>query len=301
MKQARRYLIVMLSIVIAVAAYPITSSAASAGARGTMTTVSIDGREYAIKQTEDVIQVTAYERGKIADSCTAYPKEGYMIYKNKKQYRNSPEGASVTWMCDVVKSNPPTPRAPQLATAASPAWVRDAKYVYNPTLISVMPRKYKEHTAYYWFRNMGTDIEARTINIKKGTAVTEVVTIMIGIIATVATCGAATVAAIATTAIITSGGGLVTKSIVTNTISPSVGVLATNYESKFLNSSNKGIGAIFKGSKITVIQKNSKYYEQVFYEDYCPQRSAKFAFTAFLNTFSGQYLNYPGVKSYVEL
>ena len=300
MKHARKYLACILSIMIAVAAFPTTTHAATTNGTDE-SKVTIGGVDYSLTKTGQSIQVIAREKGKIIDSCTAYLDYGYLIYKNNRTMKSESSISTVSWLDDVVKEASPS-KSIRMATATYSAWTRDGKYVFNPTQTSIYPKTFKNHTAYYWFRNVGSlGIDARKLNIKEGTAVTEVVALLAALIGAVATTGWALVAAVAVTGVISAGGGAIANGVVSRTISPTVGVTGTNYESKFLDGEGKGTGAVFKGSKVVVKTLGSKYYNEVFYEGYCPQVSSKFGLTAFLNTFKGNYIKYPGLRSYVEL
>jgi hypothetical protein len=295
MKHARKYVAAVLSIIIAVAAFPTTTHAANKP-----TEVLIDGTNYSISKSNQTIQVTASVKGKVVDNCTAYLNQGYMIYKNKRQSSSTARLSTVSWVSDIIDCETSHKKNPQLASSLA-SFKKDGKYVYNPTLTKLFPKTYKSHTAYYWFQTVGTDDDARKLNIKKGTAVTEVITLLAVIIGAIATCGWGPVAAVAATSVISAGGATIANGLVSLTISPYVGVDVINYESTFLDSAGNGSGSIFKGSKITVKTKGSRYYNEVFYEDYCPQLSQKFGLTAFLNTFKGNYIKYPGLSSYTEL
>jgi hypothetical protein len=300
MKHARKYLACILSIIIAVAAFPTTAHAASVSGTD-ISNVTIGGVNYSLTQTSQSIQVTAREKGKIVDSCTAYLDRGYLIYKNNRTMKSGGSISTVSWLNDVVKEASPSTGI-RMAAPTYTSWTRDGKYIFNPTQTSIYPKTFKNHTAYYWFRNVGTlGIDARKLNIKEGTAVTEVVALLAAIIGAVATTGWSLVAGLAVTGVISAGGGVIANGVVSRTISPIVGVTGTNYESKFLDAEGKGTGAVFKGSKVIVKTVGSKYYNEVFYEGYCPQISSKFGLMAFVNTFKGSYIKYPGVRSYVEL
>jgi hypothetical protein len=295
MKHFRSYLAVALAIVIIVAAFPLSTHAAVHP-----TEVSINGTNYSISRDNQIIQVTASVKGKVVDNCTAYLNQGYMIYRDKRQSSSTARLSTVSWVSDIINSESPQKTSPRLASSVA-SFTKDGKYVYNPTQTKLFPKTYKSHTAYYWFQIVGTDDDARQLNIKKGTAVTEVIALLAAIIGAIATCGWGPVAAVAATSVISAGGATIANGLVSLTISPYVGVDVVNYESTFLDSAGNGSGSIFKGSKITVKTKGSRYYNQVFYEDYCPQVSQNFGLTAFLNTFKGSYIKYPGVSSYTEL
>lgn len=300
-KKINTIIIMALTFILAISALPISAYAEQSVGNSTQNSITIDGIKYSISKKEDSIQVSTYKNDKLQDRCISYPSQGYMIYKVYDSPDKGSAASTVTWLEDVIADEVSSNPLLNITTNAYSTWTKDGKYVYNPTLISVMPNKYKNHTAYYWFRNIGTENTTRKLNIEKGTAVTQVVTLLVGILGTVATCGMSTVAALCVSGIITTAGGAVTEGIVSRTISPTVNVEAINYQAKFLDSSEEGTGTIFRGSKIIVKETKSNHFNEVYYEDYSPQRSQKFALTAYLNTFKGNYIKYPGLDYYVEL
>ena len=300
MKHARKYVAAVLSIIIAVAAFPTTTHAAGIEGTDKSSNVTVDGINYSISQTDQTIKVTAREKGKIVDSCTAYLDQGYMLYKNKRTSKTSSTISSVSWLDDVMKESNPS-KGSRMAAPAYTSWTKDGKYVYNPTQTSLFPKAYKSHTAYYWFRTVGTQDKPIKINVVKGMAVSQAVALVVAAIAAVATCGMAAAEVFAISFVFGESAGVIVDGVVNQTISPTVQVHITNYESKFTDASGASSGSTFKGSKIKVIGPASDYHSDVFYKQYCPQVSQKFGQTAFLNTFKGKFIKYPGVKYYVEL
>ena len=300
MKHAKKYLAGVLSVIIAVAAFPVTTHAAGTGGTDKSNSVTVDGVNYSISQTNQTVQVTARQKGKIIDSCTAYLDQGYMVCKSKETTKAGVTISSVSWLDELIKEAAPS-QVSRMAAPAYSTWTKDGKYIYNPSLISMNPITYKEHTAYYWFKNVGTDDDVRTLYISKGTKITLVVALITSLISTVATNGLTAPETFAVATALGIGSGELAKGIVARTISPTVKVWATNYESKFTDSSGAGVGTILHGSKIIVSDPESKYYKKVFYEKYCPQLSRNFDWPAYMYTFKGSYYRYPGLKSYVEL
>jgi hypothetical protein len=300
MKHSKKYVAGVLSIMIAVAAFPITTHAGGKEGLNTTNSVTIDGTNYTISQTDQTIQVTAKEKGKTVDNCTAYLDQGYMVYKSERTSKPSSKISYVSWLDDAIKESSPS-LSLMMATTASSSWIKDGKYVYYPTQTSIVPKVYKDHTAYYWYKNTGTGDEIRTLYLLKGMAVTQVVALIAALVSTVATCGM-TAAEIFIVALVMGGGSSIfAGSVVSRTISPTVKVLATNYEAKFTDASGAGNGVILQGSKVTVSDPKSNYYNKVFYEKYCPQVSQNFSQLAYLHTFKGTSIRYPGLKYYVEL
>ena len=219
--------------------------------------------------------------------------------KNTKASASNRAVTEVIWLDTMMKEIQPQNTNLKQASIV-PIWTVGGKYVYQRTQISWKPLKYKEHTAYYMYQNWGTKSVTRQINFAKGTSI-PVMTTTIGVVIGLVSYFAAPALAAALTIDIISGVGLeVSANRLTNAFSPTLGVNATRYDSKFVDSLGNGNNQTFAGEKITVTDVESKRFNKSYYEGCTPQISRDFSYTAFLNTFKGGYIKYPGLKSYTE-
>lgn len=300
MRRLKRHLIGVLVMALVVSALPLSSYAAQGNQPTGKQFFTVKGTKYSIEKNQNMIRVEELKGGKAVNSCTAYMDDGYMLYEKNKTIKGAKSVTDVIWIDSMIKEINPTNSSVQRAPLV-PVWTVDCKYVYKPTLVSLAPTKYMEHSAYLKFRNLGTKSVTRQINFAKGTAIPVMAT-TIGIIIGLVSYFAAPALAVAVTIDLIAGVGLdVSANRITNAFAPTLAVDATKYDTKFVDAFGNGTGQIFVGERLTVTDVESKRFNKSYYEGYVPQRSQNFGYAAFLNTFKGSFIKYPGLKSYIEL
>lgn len=295
MKKAKRLFLIATSVILIVSAMPIATFASTSKPPTEEQRMNVDGIDYKMVVSGDRITVQQLDGDSVVNTATAYTNEGYVLYRDNTSKRVQ---TSVFYIPEDLATSNQTLAAP--SALVIPAWTKDGKYVYYPTKVSVLPTVYKEHTAYYQFRNMGTENTVRQIGLEKGIALTAVITIIAAMISPLLTVGF-TYAQQVAIGLATSGGAAFVGGLLTMALTPTVSVVVTNYDAMFVDAYGNGTGQIFHGAKITVNETYYHGYGDVFYEAYAPQLSQNFGLTAFLNTFRGNYISYPGVKLYTEL
>jgi hypothetical protein len=299
MKHFRKHLICTLVVALLVSVVPINSYAAQGSQPTGKQFFSIDGTKYSIEKNQGVIRVQELKKGKMTSSCTAFIDDGYMLYEKNAAMQGRKAVKDVIWLDSMIAEVNPSNNHVSRASIV-PTWTTDSKYVYKPALVSIFPTKYKGHTAFFKYQNCGTNNKTRQINFTKGTAIPVVATTIGVIIAAVSYFASPALAAAITIDMISGVGLDVSANCLTKAFAPTLSVDVTSYKTKFVDTYGNGTGQIFIGERLKVADVESKRYNKSYYEGYAPQLSQNFGYTAFLNSFKGTFIKYPGVKAYTE-
>jgi len=299
MKGLRKHLIGVLVAALLVSAVPASSYATQTTQPTGKQFFTIKGTRYSIEKSQGMVRVEELKKGKAVSSCTAYVDDGYMLSEVKN---NSGDGKAVTdviWLDSIIKEVRPTSGTIRKSLIIKP-WTLDGKYTYKPVQVSLNPTKYKQHTAYYMYQPITTKFVTRQINFAKGTSIPAIVVVIEVLIGLVCNIFAPPIGVAITIDLVSAIGLGVSGYCITQAYSPTLRVDATTYKAKFVDALGNSNGQTFSGERLTVTDQEDKRFNKSYYEGYAPQISQKFAYTAFLNTFKGGFIKYPGLKLYTE-
>lgn len=302
MKNFRKHLICTLVVALLVSAVPVSSYAAQTSQPIGKQVFTIDGTRYSFEKNKDMIRVEELKSGKALSSCTAYYDDGYILSETRSANGNGKAVTDVIWLDSIIKDV--KPNSSDIGTIKKSSiikpWTLDGKYVYNPVQVSTNPIKYKEHYAFFMYRPIKTKGVTRQINFAKGTSI-PAIAVAIEVLVGLVCCIFAPPIAVAITIDLVSALGLgVSGYCITQAFAPTLSVDATTYDAKFVDALGRSSGQTLSGERLTVTDQESKRFNKSYYEGYAPQISHKFGYTAFLHTFTGKFIKYPGLKSYTE-
>lgn len=249
--------------------------------------VTIGEYQYEVIQNGSEIIVNEYDADTLISRTTStiesdiMTKENYNNARNvSKEYANKSDFVLVADL-DAIE----TLEGIQDSRAAS--WITYGRYnlqLKNYTGATM------SHSALLTYYIDYTDDESFRINGNKGDTVSFVVSAVASIIAGIVT-GGASLAAQLVAAVMVSAGSFAVNGIIQQAFTENVSAIVKHTKTKYTDMYGGGTGSIFKGKQIQVKTRDSKYYNEMFYEGDAPQRYSSNANKACLNTYVGSYVS----------